>query len=88
MDYPHYTCPPCASSKSDECARAAQIPGAEYGAASADPVAAFSAPVAQHMNADHAESTAAMVRHYLQLPVSAARIVDLDRYGMNLQVLP
>ena len=38
------------------------------------------------MNADHAESTAAMVRHYLELPVSAARIIDLDRYGMNLQV--
>ena len=64
----------------------AQISGADYSAAAADPVAGFSAPIAQHMNADHAESTAAMVRHFLQRPVSAARIVDLDRYGLNLQV--
>jgi len=26
------------------------------------------------------------VRHYLGLPVSAARIIDLDRLGLNLEV--
>ena len=63
-----------------------QMSGAEYSSASADPVAAFSAVVAEHMNADHSESTVAMVRHFLDLPVSAAEIVDLDQYAMNLIV--
>ena len=63
-----------------------QLSGAEYSAASADPVAAFSAAVAQHMNEDHAESTVAMVQHSCGLSVSAAEIVDLDQYGMNLIV--
>ena len=43
---------------------APQVTPAEYDAAQPDPIAAFSAPVAAHMNADHAESTAAMIKHY------------------------
>jgi len=42
---------------------AVQMSAAEYDAASPDPVAPFSRPIASHMNADHADSTAAMVRH-------------------------
>ena len=49
-------------------------------------MAQFSRPIAEHMNADHADSTAAMVRHYLGLPVTAARIIDLDKLGLNLEV--
>ena len=72
---------------STTCLLVPQISGAEYSSASADPVAAFSAAVAEHMNADHAESTVAMVQHCLDLSVSAAEIVDLDQYGMNLIVV-
>ena len=42
-----------------------QITEEEYGAAQPDPVAPFSAPVAGHMNADHAEATVAMMKHYV-----------------------
>ena len=38
-----------------------QISASEYNAASPDPVAQFSRPIGAHMNADHADSTAAMV---------------------------
>ena len=46
-------------------ARAGGVAGAEYAAAAPDPISPFSAPVAGHMNADHADATAAMVKHYV-----------------------
>ena len=46
-----------------------QIPAEEYGAAAPDPVAQFSKPICQHMNEDHADSTAAMVGHYVGMEV-------------------
>jgi len=66
-------------------ARAATISAADFKHATPDPVAPFSAPVAGHMNADHAESNAAMVQHYAGLPAESARIIDLDRLGMNME---
>jgi len=40
-----------------------------------------------HMNRDHAESTVAMVMHYVGLPdVEAAQLVALDRLGFMVQV--
>lgn len=42
-----------------------QVSGAEYTAAQPDAIAPFSAPVSAHMNADHADATAAMIRHYV-----------------------
>jgi putative heme iron utilization protein len=36
------------------------------------------------MNADHAEATAAIVRHYTGMPVTKAQMVSVDRLGMTL----
>jgi putative heme iron utilization protein len=66
-------------------ARAGRVSGAEYAAAAADPVARFSSPVADHMNADHAEATRAMVKLYAGLTVDAAQMLSLDRLGVNVE---
>jgi putative heme iron utilization protein len=66
-------------------ARAGRVAGAEYAAAAADPVARFSAPVCGHMNEDHAEATRAMVKLYAGLTVDAARMLSLDRLGVNVE---
>lgn len=42
-----------------------QVTAEEYAAAAVDPIYKFSAPVAGHMNADHADATRAMVKHYV-----------------------
>jgi putative heme iron utilization protein len=55
-----------------------------YRNSSPDPVAAFSAPVCGHMNRDHAESTAAMVKHYAGIEVDSAQMVSLDQHGINV----
>jgi putative heme iron utilization protein len=65
-------------------ARAGKISGDEYSAAVVDPVAAFSAPVCGHMNADHAESTQAMIKHYIGITVDKAMMLSLDRLGVNV----
>jgi len=39
----------------------------------------------QHMNDDHADSTAAMVRHYVGVSCSEAKIVSIDSIGMTVQ---
>ncbi|KAK9816630.1 hypothetical protein WJX72_003062 [[Myrmecia] bisecta] len=62
------------------------IPAKNYLSASPDPVAAFSAPVAGHMNSDHAESIVAMVKAFGGLTVDEAKILSLDRLGMQMQV--
>lgn len=49
--------------------RLMQVSGKDYTAASPDPVAPFSAPICGHMNADHSDSTAAMVFHYAGIQV-------------------
>ncbi|GAB4820158.1 hypothetical protein N2152v2_007204 [Parachlorella kessleri] len=66
--------------------RAGKVGAEEYLAAQPDPVAKFSGPVGGHMNKDHADSTRAMVKHYVGLTVSKATILSLDRLGMNLVV--
>ena len=65
----------------------AQISAAEYSAAHPDPVAAFSAPVCSHMNKDHMGDTLAMIKHYVGITVDSATLLDLDRLGMNVQVM-
>ena len=65
-------------------ARAGKVSGADYTAASVDPVAAFSAPVCGHMNADHSESTVAMIKHYVGISVEKASMLSLDRLGVNV----
>ena len=65
-------------------ARAGKVSGEEYAAANVDPVAAFSGPVCGHMNADHAESTQAMIKHYIGITVDKAMMLSLDRLGVNV----
>mmetsp|Transcript_45615 Transcript_45615/g.134925 ORF Transcript_45615/g.134925 Transcript_45615/m.134925 type:complete len:277 (-) Transcript_45615:264-1094(-) len=68
-------------------ARAGNPSPADYMDASVDPIQAFAAPVMGHMNADHSESTIAMVMHYIGLPqVEKAELVQLDRLGFMVQV--
>jgi putative heme iron utilization protein len=65
-------------------ARAGKVSGEEYSKATVDPVAAFSGPVCGHMNADHAESTQAMIKHYIGITVDKATMLSLDRLGVNV----
>jgi len=63
--------------------RVGKCSGEEYLAASADPVAGFTGPVAGHMNADHAESISAMLTNAIGAEVTGAEIVAIDRLGMD-----
>ena len=65
---------------------ALQISASDYAAAQPDPIASFAAPIAKHMNEDHAESTVAMLRHFGKLSAEAAQIVGLDSLGLDLLV--
>ncbi|CAL8467755.1 g7293 [Coccomyxa elongata] len=65
--------------------RIKQISSEEYLSTHRDPVAAFAQPIASHMNADHADSIMAMAKHYAGIVVHEAKIVGLDRLGLDLQ---
>jgi hypothetical protein len=56
-----------------------QISAEEYLSTGQDPVAGFAQPIASHMNADHADSIVAMVKHYVGIAVQEAKIEGLDR---------
>jgi putative heme iron utilization protein len=60
-----------------------QVDPAEYWAATPDPVAQFSKPVCGHMNADHADAIVAMVKNAVNIDVSEAKMLSLDRLGVN-----
>ena len=67
-------------------ARAGAIEPDDYMGAAIDPIQAFAAPVMGHMNADHSESTIAMVHHYIGLPqVEKADLVAMDRLGFMVE---
>ena len=65
-------------------AMAGSVSPEDYISASPDPLANFATPVMNHMNEDHADSTADMVNHYIGIPVSDAKIVGLDRLGLTV----
>ena len=65
-------------------AMAGSVSPADYENAKPDPIAKFASPVMKHMNDDHSDSTAAMVKHYAGLPCSEAEIVSLDSLGMTV----
>lgn len=68
-------------------ARAGAISPSEYREATPDPIAQFSAQVAQHMNEDHMESTIAIISHYIPgMVVEEAKITSIDRLGMFIKV--
>jgi putative heme iron utilization protein len=69
--------------------RVATVPARDYLAASPDPVAPFTAPVAGHMNADHAADMLAMVRGAVPGASGAAgpvRMARVDALGCDLAV--
>lgn len=66
-------------------ARAGSISGSDYLNCSPDPLAAFAEPVMNHMNDDHADSTVAMIKHYVGVEVTDAKIIGLDKYGMTIK---
>lgn len=67
-------------------ARAGSVSAQQYFEAKPDPIAAFAEPVMKHMNEDHSDSTIQMIRHYVQVPVTEAKIVSLDRLGMTVSL--
>lgn len=67
-------------------AMAKKLTSEEYLGAKVDPVAAFSVPVCSHMNGDHLNDMKAMIRHYVGMNVDDAKMLDLDRLGMNFEV--
>ena len=68
-------------------AMAGSVSPAQYQSAGADPVAAFAPHVIRHMNDDHADSLAAIVKHYLQVPCFGAELVGMDKLGMTVSVI-
>ena len=60
-----------------------QVSAQEYEASTKDPVAAFLTPIASHMNADHADSIMAMLKHYAGIGAQQAVITGLDRCGIT-----
>jgi putative heme iron utilization protein len=80
-------------------ARAGSVSPEEYVEATPDPIMAFGAAIAQHMNDDHSGSTIAMVEHYVPgLGVNAdgsepttryiqkAEITSVDSLGMFVKI--
>lgn len=63
-----------------------EFSGDAFRSAKVDPIAQFSAPIAAHMNKDHAEETQLMVERALDVKVDRAKIIDLDRLGLNIQI--
>lgn len=66
-------------------ARAHTVSAEAYAAASPDPVSAFSGPVCAHMNDDHTDSTAAIVARASGVSVDAAKMLSIDRLGMDVE---
>jgi len=61
--------------------------GEEYEAAAPDPVAPAAARASAHLNADHADALAAMVRVFGGHPdADTAVCIGIDRYGLDLRV--
>lgn len=69
-------------------AMAGDIQPDEYLSTSPDAVAQFSAPILQHMNDDHSETTKAMIEHYVTggVEIASAQITAVDRLGMYVLV--
>ena len=66
-------------------AMAGGVTSQDYLNAKPDPIAPFAAPVLKHMNEDHAESTVAMIKHYVGLPCTEAQITSMDSLGMTVK---
>lgn len=59
----------------------------EYAAADPDPLAVEAEGVVAHMNEDHADANLEIVQRLADLPhATVSTMVDIDRYGVTLQV--
>lgn len=69
--------------------RAGSVSLAQLGAAAPDPVSAFSAPVAGHMNADHGDAVLAMARSATGLgdKIAKAAMGRVDRLGFEVELV-
>jgi putative heme iron utilization protein len=76
-------------------ARAGTVSPEEYKAAKPDPIAAFSGPIASHMNEDHQSATIGMLQANIPLlekvenddnPIEEALITSVDSLGMYIKV--
>eukprot|EP00903_Cladosiphon_okamuranus_P021301 g19572.t1 len=68
-------------------AMAGDIKPEDYLATAPDAVAEFSAPILQHMNDDHSDTTRALIKHYITgVEVASAQISAVDRLGMYVVV--
>lgn len=78
---PHSRVTPCPRNET-------QVTPADYHSASPDPVAGFAGHVAGHMNgeASHVRDMVDMVSHYVGLTVDEARMLALDRLGVDMEV--
>eukprot|EP00249_Psilotum_nudum_P019397 c27230_g1_i1 orf=113-976(-) len=65
---------------------ASELSAEEYRSARVDPIAKFSKPIAAHMNDNHAEETLLIVEKAIGIKVGHAKINDLDRLGLNVQI--
>eukprot|EP00879_Flechtneria_rotunda_P010843 GHRR01011332.1.p1 GENE.GHRR01011332.1~~GHRR01011332.1.p1 ORF type:complete len:317 (+),score=110.76 GHRR01011332.1:686-1636(+) len=67
--------------------RVASVTEEDYKAAQPDPVASFAPHVCGHMNGEvsHIKDMQDMVKHYVGLTVQDAKLLDIDRLGINLQ---
>lgn len=61
------------------------IDGEEYLAGAVDPVAHFTAPIAGHMNRDHADQTKAIAETSLGVKIDYAKMLQVDRLGFNIE---
>lgn len=63
------------------------IPGAGYGEAEVDPIAAVADAVVEHMNDDHSEANLLYAKQLAELPDAIeATMTGIDRYGVTLRV--
>jgi len=62
-----------------------ELDGEEYLAAAVDPIAQFTAPIAGHMNRDHADQTKDIAENSLGVKIDYAKILQVDRLGFNIQ---
>ncbi|XP_037484444.1 uncharacterized protein LOC119363232 isoform X2 [Triticum dicoccoides] len=62
-----------------------EFSAAEFKEAKVDPISQFSAPIAGHMNKDHADDTKLIVQHSTSVKVDFASILDVDSLGINVK---
>lgn len=65
-------------------ARAGKVPAADFLAATPCAIAAFTEPIARHLNEDHADHLRRMLRHFAGFPAARASVVGVDALGLDL----